>query len=238
MTNKENPVDASGFFAGDEVDELFGHANPNPDQTACPPQDVLLALARRERPIDDPAYDHLAECSPCYRTVRGLQQASARQRAIAWSNRARWLAAAAALLVLAVGSTWFYVGAPSTLRQPARTTPPDVAIAKLPVELDIRRFRVFRSPQEQAEPAPLVLPRGWLTLTLLLPVGSEPGAYDLQLLDGAGDPITSAPGQAAIRNFITTLEATIDARTVPPGRYQLALRRPGEDWHVFPAIVK
>ena len=172
-------------------------------------------------------------------TVRGLQQAWARQRAIDMvESEAKWLAAAAALLILAAGSAWLYVGPRSTSRQPAQTTPPEVAIARLPVELDIRRFRVFRSPQEQTERAPLVLPQGWLTLTLLLPVGSEPGAYDLQLLDGAAHPIASASGQAAIRNFITTLEATIDARMVPPGPYQLALRRPGEDWHVFPAIVK
>ncbi len=237
MTNSANHIDSSGFIAQDETDELFGSANPNPDRIGCPPPEVLPLLARRERTIDDPAYDHLAECSPCYRQVRGLQQARARQRA-EWSNRARWLAAAAVLLILTVGSAWLYVGTRSTSRQPAPTTSPEVAIAKLPVELDIRRFRVFRSPQEQTEPAPLVLPQGWLTLTLLLPVGSEPGAYDLQLLDGAAQPIASASGQAAIRNFITTLEATIDARLVPPGPYQLALRRPGEDWHVFPATVK
>ena len=238
MTNNAHHLDSSRFFAQGEVDEVFGHANPNPDRTACPPREVLLVLARRERPIDDPAYDHLADCSPCYCEVRGLQQSWARQRAVASSNRLQWLAAAAALLMLAVGSAWLYIGTRSPSRQPAQTTSPEVAIAKLRVELDIRRFRVFRSPQEQTERAPLVLPQGWLTLTLLLPVGSEPGAYDLQLLDGASHPVASASGQAAIRDFITTLEATIDARLVPPGSYQLALRRPGEDWHVFPATVK
>ena len=156
---------------------------------------------------------------------------------VASTPNAKWVAAAAALLLLTGGGASLYVRGRAP-RQAAQTRPPEVAIAKLPVELDIRRFRVFRSPQEQTEPAPLVLPQGWLTLTLLLPVGSEPGAYDLQLLDGASHPIASAAGRAAIRNFITTLEATIDARTVPPGPYQLALRRPGEDWHVFPAIVK
>ncbi|MEP7310391.1 MAG: hypothetical protein ABJA98_33220, partial [Acidobacteriota bacterium] len=215
----------------------YGQANPNPTRAGCPSQEELSVLARRGRPIDDPAYDHLAECSPCYGHVRELQQISQR-RAIDWSKKARWLAAAAALLMLVVGSAWLYVGTRGTSRQSAETMPPQVAVATLPVELDIRRFRVFRSPQEQNEPAPLVLPRGSLRLTLLLPVGSEPGAYDVQLLDGASRPVASASGQAAIRNFITELEATIDLRLVSPGSYQLALRRPGEDWHVFPATVK
>src|SRR5215210_1856383 len=87
MTNRANHVDASGFIAQSEIDELFGNANPNPDRIGCPPPKELPALARRERPIDDPAYDHLADCSACYRKVRGLQQARARQRAIEWSNR-------------------------------------------------------------------------------------------------------------------------------------------------------
>ena len=238
MTNRANHVDASGFIAQSEIDELFGNANPNPDRIGCPPPEELPALARRERPIDDPAYDHLADCSACYRKVRALQQARARQRAIEWSNRGKWLAAVAALLMLAAGSVWFYAGTRSTPSQPAQTTSPEVAIAQLPVELDLRRFRVSRSSQEKSEQLPTVLPQGWLMLTLLLPVGSEPGAYDLQLLDGTSHAIASASGQAAIRNFITTLEATIDVRMVPPGPYQLALRRPGEDWHVFPATVE
>jgi hypothetical protein len=74
-------------------------------------------------------------------------------------------------------------------------------------------------------------------LTLLLPVGSQPGAYDLQLLDSAARPQASASGQAEIRSFITTLEARIDVPATASGAYQLAVRRPGEDWHLFPARV-
>ena len=51
-------------------------------------------------------------------------------------------------------------------------------------------------------------------------------------------PQTSASGQAEIRNFVTILEARIDLRSTAPGEYQLALRRPGEDWHLYPARVK
>jgi hypothetical protein len=72
----------------------------------------------------------------------------------------------------------------------------------------------------------------------MLPAGSEPGAYEIQLLDAASRPQASTSGQAEIRNFITTLDARIDLRGTAPGDYQLALRRAGEDWRRYPATVK
>src|SRR5262249_62268433 len=76
MANRQSP-DATGFKAENEIDLVLGNANPNPSRVGCPPRDALIALARRNRPIDDPAYDHLIKCSPCYREVRALQQSFA-----------------------------------------------------------------------------------------------------------------------------------------------------------------
>jgi hypothetical protein len=56
------------------LDDLFSSGNPNPERRGCPSRDVLVALARKERPIGDPAYDHLAKCSPCWVEVRDLKQ--------------------------------------------------------------------------------------------------------------------------------------------------------------------
>jgi hypothetical protein len=56
------------------VDDLFSSGHPNPQRRGCPSRDVLVALARKERPIGDPAYDHLAKCSPCWVEVRDLKQ--------------------------------------------------------------------------------------------------------------------------------------------------------------------
>jgi len=82
------------------MDLLFGRAHPNPTRVGCPPPELLNSLARRELPIDDPAYDHFAKCSPCYQELRTLQQG----RAAAARKRVWWTTAAAAvvLLVLAV----------------------------------------------------------------------------------------------------------------------------------------
>ena len=57
----------------DEIDLVLGYASPNPTREGCPSYELLVALSRRERPIDDPAYEHLVKCSPCYQRVRSLQ---------------------------------------------------------------------------------------------------------------------------------------------------------------------
>jgi hypothetical protein len=89
MANKRRKRDTSGFTAENEVDQVFAGANPNPERIGCPPHEVLVALARRERPIGDPAYDHLSECSPCYREVRAMQQAAGERREVPRRARTR-----------------------------------------------------------------------------------------------------------------------------------------------------
>jgi hypothetical protein len=106
------------------------------------------------------------------------------------------------------------------------------------VDLDLRKYSVTRSEQAQTPPPPLSLQRSRLTTTILLPVGSEPGPYEVQVLDSELRSMASASGQAVIRNYITTLQTALDLRSLPPGAYQLALRRQGDEWRMFPAGLK
>ena len=64
----------NGLSADALVEELFSHGHPNPERKDCPSHDVLVSLARKERPIGDPAYDHLFKCSPCWFAVRELKE--------------------------------------------------------------------------------------------------------------------------------------------------------------------
>ena len=73
-------MDGLTFVPENEFDIVLGDAHPNPRRMGCPPQRLLIELARRERSISDPWYDHLSECSPCYREVRALQQAAGEWR--------------------------------------------------------------------------------------------------------------------------------------------------------------
>ena len=62
----------------DEIDWLIGLANPNPDRIGCPSREMLIALSRRERPIGDPAHEHVAHCSECFLELRLIQDADGR----------------------------------------------------------------------------------------------------------------------------------------------------------------
>lgn len=95
MTSERPDDDESldEFFPRDEIDAVFGYGHPNPERVGCPPEDVLIQLARRRLPIDHHGYQHLDQCSPCYRHVAFLRD---RRRLAAWR-----LAAALALAIVA-----------------------------------------------------------------------------------------------------------------------------------------
>jgi hypothetical protein len=232
MTNGGQRPDPSGFRIENEMDLLFGRAHPNPTREGCPPAEMLTRLARRELPIGDPAYDHFAKCSPCYQELRAIQQADAARMAAAKRKRLVW--AAAAVLAIAVGGSWF------ALRQTGSTG--GTAVSTTGVEqqarLDLRPFAVTRGDERAKDPEGLVLSRALLKATILLPVGSEPGDYEIQILDGDLKSRASSTGSAAIIDYVTTLETTLDTSALPPGSYQLAVRREGEDWRLVPVQMR
>lgn len=232
MTSGGQRPDPSCFRIENEMDLLFGRAHPNPTREGCPPQDALRRLARRELPIDDPAYDHFAKCSPCYQELRALQQADVASASL--KSRKRMISAAAAVLALVVAGSWFVVRRGDGSRAPVQPTsgsPTQVA------NLDLRPLAVTRS-EDQKSVKPLEVPRGRVNATILLPVGASPGVYEVRILDGDLRVRASARGSAAIRNYVTTLEAPIDVSNVDVGDYQLTLRREGGDWQMFPVRVR
>lgn len=223
----------------DDIDEILGHANPNPDRIGCPPRDVLIGLARRQRSLGDPGYEHLLKCSPCYREFRAMQEQAKTERGAAHVSSTRrwaWLATAAALLAILAAVVWFTRGerGSGTPQVASSTATPEGVNA----EVDLRPFVVMRSEQGSADAPPVSLPAGVVDLTLLLPVGSEPGAYDVQLLDGDLRLRSEATGTGAIEDFVTTVRVRLDLQRLAPGRYQLAVRRQGDSWRMFPAEVR
>ena len=233
MTSGGQRPDPSGFRIENEMDLLFGRAHPNPTREGCPSQDALRRLARRELPIDDPAYDHFAKCSPCYQELRALQQADAATAATA--KRRRTILAAAAILTLTVAGSWLAFRQTDDSRPAAPST---AQTATHVASLDLRPLAVTRSDDQKAAAGPLQMPRGRVNATILLPVGSSPGAYEVRILDGDLRVRASAQGSAEIRNYVTTLEAPIDVSNVDAGEYQLTLRREGGDWQMFPLRVR
>lgn len=237
MANERQSPEERKFTAENEIDVVLGNANPNPERIGCPSQDVLVALARRERPASDPAYDHLIKCSPCYRQVRALQQAAGERREVPlWRS---WRAGAvAAVLVLAVAGGWLFWQRqePSTPKEVTFRAAP--APAALSAQWDYRNYSVLRSDANQPEQPPLVLPRSPERVTIFLPPGFLPGKYDIQLLDSNLRSVASATGTAEMREHVATIETAIDVSKLSAGAYQVAVRREGESWRLFPARLE
>jgi len=97
---------------------------------------------------------------------------------------------------------------------------------------------VSRSKRGAPTRPPLALSAERLALTLLLPVGSEPGPHDVRLLGGGDQVLAQASGQADIRDFVTTLRVEVDLSAVAAGEYRLAVRRDGDDWSFYPASIR
>ena len=153
-------------------------------------------------------------------------------------ERRLWTAAAAAVLVLAGAGAWVMLREDRSTTPMAAETATSTVSADLTARLDLRPYTVTRGDERPAEPDPVVIPQGRVAATILLPVGAEPGDYEIRLLDQDLSLRASATGSAAIRDYITTLEAVIDSRSIAPGQYQLGLRRVGGEWQMFPALLR
>lgn len=233
MANTPQSPGNDDIQAQRDIDEVFGNASPNPNRVGCPSRGVLIELATRRLPIGSPGYEHLSECSPCYREFRDLQTqlAATPPSSLRW----RWMLPVAAALVLAVGGAWWQIS-----RTDSENAPATVVALPTPtlVSLDLRPFSVTRGDDVTTAPAPLALPPAVIDATLLLPVGTEPGAYDVRLLDLQSRPCCDATGKAAIENYVTTLRVRMDLRQLATDSYQLAVRRQGDSWRTFPVSVR
>lgn len=128
---------------------------------------------------------HLIRCFPCYQEFRAFQQAGPAQPPVATDTWPR--VAATAAVVVAVAGTWFLFTA--NPRPIART----------------KRWRQLR-------PVNCERTRPRSSLTILLPVGSQQGVYEVQVLDSELRSRAAATGQAEIRDFVTTLQPGLTSR--------------------------
>jgi hypothetical protein len=204
------------------LDTIYSSADPNPDRIGCPPRETLRELAMRTRPLSDPLWDHVMECAPCRVDVREM----GRGRAVTPmpSPTRPFGMVAAAVFVLGIG-----LGAWMLTRGPGAPTP---------VIGDLRPYTVMRSDQPQVSGSALVLPRRLVRLTLLMPTGSEPGRYELEVRGSDGLARATASGDATLQDLITRLASEIDLRSTPRGPCLLATRRTGEGWQTFPIRIQ
>ncbi len=182
--NRDSPEDQD-FLA--LLSESALRDYPNPERAGCPGQQFLSQLAtdRRSISLKDERLDHVSHCSPCFSEFLAIRKSNAGKQ------RVRTIVAAgtvAAVLLVAVAVWLFSRG---IFRLPS-INPPSNGSAALVSQLDLRNRSVTRgSPEAQGqnENENLIIPRGQLSLVILLPFGSEDGDYEVEVLRQVDHPL-------------------------------------------------
>lgn len=203
---------------------------PNPERVGCPGQEFLQTLAfnRKSIPLNDPRLDHVVHCSPCFRELTELKSA-------AKSHRQRvWIASSAAAAVVVTGVALWGTG---TLRRilPSSSGSPAPILAQIDLQ---NRAMTRGAPTTFPKMEPIRIPSGPLKLSILLPIGSEPGLYQLEVLKDVDKPLITESGQASIINGTTTLNISVNTSSLSPGTYLLGIRQPPLDWAFNPIRVE
>ena len=225
------------------VQEAVLRNYPNPERKGCPGTEVLREVAQQWLPPEDDHWDHISQCSPCYREFldfrRPYLRERKRQRLVS-----RLVKVSAIALVLAVPTLyWITRKMPLTesraIQQQGTPTQAAQSASTLTATLDFKNDSVTRGIQTAtpSSATPQRLPRARLDHTVYLPIGSEPGLYDVHVLRGEpdSDPLARLSGSAQIETGLTTLHMNIDLSEFVPGTYTFATRHEKETWryHAF-----
>jgi hypothetical protein len=219
----------------DIVQQAILREFPNPERKGCPGTQILRDLAYRSRPIRDAAWEHVTHCSPCFREFLDLRT-EAKQRVESEHRRAirRRTALAAIAVAVAGGGIAAYEVFHRGGLQPSEGLGP-----YLPALLDLRDTSMPRGAEGQrARTQPHILPAKRLDLTILLPVGSEPGPYEVQFLKDVDKPLLSVSGGATVENRITVVRTKLNLARQAPGNFLIGLRQPPSNWTFYPVTIR
>ena len=206
-----------------QLQDALLQAYPNPQRSGCPASDGLVAMARRTIPMQPSDREHIFHCSPCFQTYLEIRTQIRRDRFIR-------IAGIVALSTLLIG-TITYFGYRSHERSPRQFVS----------ALNLQQQPVFRGPnQASVQPSPFVLPRGIVHLTVTLPLGSEPGTYQIGLFqDGQVEPLMSTTGNGSVKgDGSTVLSVDLNSATFRTGQYALGVRKDDSEWSYFALVLR
>ncbi len=183
-----------------------------------------MAVRRGLLPPGHPVHVHIMQCSPCFQAMHNIRVARHRRRTI--------VGAVSAALIIAA-SYGVYLEWPRSrallVQNPAQLER---------VVVDLRPYTVDRSDRKAGNtPPPLRLLRSRLQAIFYLPVGAEPGSYELRILNSELKTLLSSTVTLSIRNFEAIIETEMDLQDLSPGQYTLALRHMGEGWREYPLFI-
>ncbi len=216
----------------DVVQQTILTGFPNPERKGCVGSMVLQELANRPLPVRDAAWEHVTHCSPCYREFLEFRARVKQARRRLVVHRRLIVSGAAVALVIAGGITKYELAH----REDQSAT--QTAGSYQTAALDLKDRSVARGDAGHApRTEPLVLPPRPLDLTIYLPIGSEPGTYQVQLLKKIDEPLLTVAGEARVEHGNTVLRARIDLTHVASGAVLIGLRQPPSDWTYYPVTI-
>lgn len=221
-------------------------AFPNPNREGCPSRSALRAMASRnpQPTLQHLPISHVATCSPCFMEYTRLR----RRFAIVHGIQVAGVSLAVfAILFGAMEIIWRFsrpTGEPSisrahqTEKEPAVTSKDAPSIAPYVMTINLASFSPTRG-EEAKEPAKMIhLPSKLLRITLLLPIGMEPGEYVLQVENEAGAVLNEMRATGVLDRGVTSITADFDLRTESRGRLTLMVRPPGLSGRTFPVLLE
>lgn len=207
---------------------LFRTGFPNPDRIGCPAREALMDLARRGPGSGEGrgVVDHLTCCSQCFVEY---EQFLRRERV---ARTMRLLALCASVLITVGLAVWLYA-----FRGETGTTGQSFEVATI----DLRGQSRLRGEQIP-EPAPAegaipVVPAKRVTLSIMLPVGSEEGPYRIQIRGQEESPHFVGQGQAVFEERNVVLRIQADLRELDPRIYLLGIRKAEFRWEYYSVEV-
>ena len=218
---------------------------PNPNRVGCPKRSSLRAMAYRARrlKLEDLPASHIVSCSPCF-------QEYAHFRRIAFFIRGLRIAGAAlgAVVVMIVMArfVWHHTRREAPIiaeklgakrQSPRRIEQQAAPIAPMAVTVDLASFSPSRGDANDGTKEKVHLPKSLLRVDFRLPLGMEPGEYEIRLQDSAGTVFVDKRAQGRIDNGITSVDIDIDLAATR-GSLTLLIRPPGLDWRRFPVVVE
>jgi hypothetical protein len=69
-------------------------------------------------------------------------------------------------------------------------------------------------------------------------VGSEPGHYEVEILQEPGQPLAQAAGSSEFRDHIAVLTVKLDLTRLTPGLYLMEIRQSGLSWSQYPVLLR
>lgn len=151
-------------------------------------------------------------------------QARALEKPRAAKEWYRKLAPAAVLVMVVgiIGGVWLH-------HRSAENLPRDLT-------LDLSHWMRLRGEQQPAQ-QPVQLERARLNLAIRLPIGEEPGEYQVAVRQD-GTTLLQTKGDGKLEDHVTTLHVHLDCSSLTAGPYVLTIRKAEGAWEEFPAVVR